>query len=290
MRISNLATLLPLLGALGTAGCSNSTSSDQGNNELISHSGSVSKIGVLSIRHGAGNVIDAHATYDGVFAEFTQLASGITNEEFINIYRLPLDSCSIFNLPSDVLISPASSITTYHFDSSLKGTPISAGEVISVASAAGTWLDVLRNNEPSGGIYYVNSSEIVEPIPTQLSITVPGDEYPAYSIDLVPSVEPLTLLAPNENAILARDTQFRWLPVNRNDTYVRMTAQKLIGTNMFYLDCMAVDDGEFNIPEQIQQELGTLFNDYTVSYSRVAYYLESNKDSAFLLMRSSGTN
>lgn len=288
MKKNRLEKLFPLLvSGLVSVGCSNSADKEQGNEEVIIGS---SKIGVLSIRQGVGNVIDAHATYDGVFGEFLQMESSITSDEFLSIYQLPLDTCITFDSPDDVLVIPASSIRTYNYDSSLERSHISAGEVITVSSLAGTWLEVQRNVETSGDIYYANSSEISELVPTQLSITIPGDEYPAFTIELAPRIEPLTVLAPDENTILELDAQFRWSPLNRQDTYIRITAQKLIGSKTFYLDCMATDDGEFEIPIQIQEELGNLFNDYAVSFSRTTHYLESINDSMLLVTHSSGAN
>lgn len=280
--------LFILFGVFVLAGCSAGTNTSEESDGMTPDSANLNKFGVLAIRHGVGSVIDAHATYDGVFGVFSEVEAELSIDEIVSVYQLPLDTCITFDSPDDVLSVPASSIRDYIRESNIIGASISAGEVLTISSPSGTWLDIKKSEPP--GYYYTNVSELIEPIPTQLSIFIPGDAYPEYSINLIPDVEPLAILSPGKDSVLELDNQFQWLPHNGGNTYIRITAQKLIGSNVVYLDCMATDDGKFEIPTNVQNDLGSLFKDYTVSYSRTAYYLESKADSAILVMHSVGAN
>ena len=270
---------------ISCASCSSGDVAVSSDNESSSQTG-FSQFGVFALRRNSGSTFDAQSTFEGAFASFIEIDNRVSFDEILAHYRLPLDTCVTFRQPND-FIGSTGLIQSYNQLGS--GIPInlSAGEVLTLSSLDGSWLDVYRGQGPN--YEYVNTNPIIEPVPSTLQLDIPGDSFPGYIDISIPDVETVTLTEPAEGTILQLDTTFIWVPSAQDNAYLRITAEKLVGSERVHLDCAVTDDGEFQIPGSVQSELSEIFQDYAVRVNRTVYSTETSGDSILFIFHLVGS-
>lgn len=295
MRMNRMLSARPALATAMTAAltvslvvsCSNNDNAADPSGGPVGDT--VSRYGVLAVREQTGSSVDQLATFSGVFGVFSQSASGISADELIAAYRLPLDTCRVSDSPSDSGGIPGYSMVVYDNQWIVGDANISAGEILTLDSAAGSWLDLVRGESPDN-VYAATDLSTLMPAPAALRIDIPGDAFPALSAVPIPDTIPLSILTPDAGQILTLETEFTWIAGSTDNSYIRLTAAKTFGSVTRYLDCMAVDDGAFSIPPDVRQALGELFNDYPVALSRTTTSVVSREDAILLVMHTVGTD
>ena len=138
----------------------------------------------------------------------------------------------------------------------LLANPISAGETITVSSAAGTYATIVAMTIPDLGIVYGTQDELATPLPQNLIIDIPGDEFPAFANVSVPNAPPLDI-SPGSDDTITADTEFQWTPSSVAFSTVAIEATYTSANASVDILCVARDDGSFSYPTDIRDMIGS---------------------------------
>lgn len=132
---------------------------------------------------------------------------------------------------------------------------ISAGQAIIVTSPDGTVLELTPVN--AGGVTVYQSGVAQESGTTlnALSLSIPGDDYPALTSVDVPVNLPLTNLEPDLIALITPETEFRWNAGPAAGTVLVQVVFESLGAENVQVDCRVNDTGRLALPTGIQNEL-----------------------------------
>ncbi len=183
------------------------------------------------------------ATFTGGFYRVSDLVQQFPDalDFFDNVGELPAnDECSI----TGVINFPQT---------------ISAGEVITVTGSAGTIASLTRVQNSPGIVDYSASVDAtaIQGV-TNLQFDIPGDEFPSFGNIQVPDSIPLTGITPALDATVTANTIFRWSPGTPGVTHmsIGMTFGEGI-SNPVFVGCFIVDDGEFSLPSNLRDIIGS---------------------------------
>lgn len=163
-------------------------------------------------------------------------------------------------------------------------TTISAGEVLTVSSPAGSYAELQRSQQFGFTFYSIDEElELSAPAPGNLSISVPGDEFPAFTNVDFPVVEPLLVSAPGASEAVTANTSFRWTGSTNPNSLIDISASALSDDfmSLTFLDCEVVDDGSFEFPADTRAALGSFSSD--ASIERTAFRIVQQGSSALIL-------
>ena len=261
----------------------NDTNGDTGNNtggdtagDTIS--GNVQFLGLVSIDEDvSANEVDATGS-------FIQYTSAIAGNLFEPVYTPQLDTCTVETI--DI-----SDVNTDFPDIDVNVVPqlVSAGEVIPLTSAAGSYIQLTRESA-FGFLFYSPEPETVPgPIPSQLTLDIPGDIFPAFANVSMPVVEPLTVTSPTQGQPITPTTNFSWTAGSNPNAYISISATAFNATGeTTFVDCEAADDGEFSFPAQTQSEMGAAFTSITADYLREVLTFQQQGNALLVLTATSG--
>ena len=212
---------------------------------------------------GLYGFVDVDATSPAsIDAGFFAFNSFLTPTLFEANFRESLDTCTITdttdidldfeNLPS----APEG----FSVDS------VSAGDVITVASGAGSYVELQRMTQFGSTFYDLPEGlDIPLPVPTDLNVSIPGDVYPTFTSIPVPSAVPLLVSSPGLAEPIGVDTVFTWTPSGVVDSYVEISASifnlsTAAAFSFSTLDCTVADDGSFEFSAATKAEMGADFS------------------------------
>lgn len=138
---------------------------------------------------------------------------------------------------------------------------LSAGDVITVSSPTGTFAS-LQLISAFGFSGYQTDAEITGPLPTGLTVDIPGDQFPAFANVSIPNAALVTGATPDSDQPIAANTTFSWNAGNNPDARVTISADDVF--------CTVVDDGSFTLPANIQAQLGSDFGVFGYDITRFA--------------------
>ena len=149
---------------------------------------------------------------------------------------------------------------------------VNGGDALTLSSAGGTWISVPYSRERTGYFYDPDEegfSGFSGPVPDDLTLSLPGAEFPA--VDALPigiPDAPLRLSPPIDEAI-GPATEYRWTPGD-DGAIVRVVFKHFVDGDFqgFPVSCQARDDGAFELPENALEALAALPGETTVRYSR----------------------
>jgi len=250
-------------------------------------------VGVISLRVEPDSIPFQTnvSTEVGTFAEFHQLSNVVTAQELKAIYTLPADTCSVFSRDSDTSFSPVSSIRTYGSIQQSGATALSVdiGESILFSTSQGTWAESQRYAIDES-YFYRNFTELAGLLtPGEMTVDISGNTvFPALSVPLE-RVDPPVLSSPAAGAITTFGNAFQWSVTDSVNTFIRITAFKVVGSKNVFVDCYAMDDGEFVIPASLPDMLEPdQFNDYSFAISRGAATTIETDNTLLLILRYQG--
>ena len=142
--------------------------------------------------------------------------------------------------------------------------PVSAGEVITISSPAGSFGELVLDDSEPGEFFYEEASELPSgAIPAGTTLNIPGSTFPAVANVPVPAVEFLTDFSPLDGETL-QGVEFTWTGSENTDTNLINFGIQL---ETSLISCFLVDDGSFTVPTDILNEAGD--GTFTVFVSRV---------------------
>jgi len=200
---------------------------------------SITFLGDVGTRHRVGD------NQGSGFASFRQYDDGVP-DWLLTANRISEDSC-VYTEQRVLEETPSDSIT------------VSAGEVLPMISNAGTFMQLNRNAFDELIFYSADPASVDGALPGSLSIDIPGDVYPAFANVALPVVQSLSVIAPVTDAAITPETTFIWSAGFQPDAYITITANIFDGTVGRSVSCTVVDDGNFNFPQEIRDEMGEDF-------------------------------
>lgn len=289
----NQGAVIAFMGTSLVAGCS----SDNGGAALSGSglSGTVSKIGSMQI---ADENSDFLLDMSAIFIELQEPISVSGFETQLARRSMSEDNCEVYvgteddYVPSDL-------------DEALdSGTIITAGEVITVGSAAGS-LGELQPGAVFGNtdfVIYTGEVQASQETANGLIVDIPEGEFPAFSAIAVPDViqfELTTEIPPANNfgTEVAIDSTFNWDPVGDAGSRITLTADVTANSNLFdetrraVIDCVLQDDGSFTLGADVQTQLNNFgFTSLPLAIGRESIIIRQQGDAIVVLSRSSGVD
>jgi len=200
------------------------------------------------------------------------------SEQMPQIFRPMLDNCNVgfaeINEPTPIP-RPDFTVSTRN---------VSAGDVLTVSSPAGSYAELLRQG-PSDEVSYQMPANVVlsPPLPDGLVMSAPGDEFPGFSNLALPTTGMVDLLSPRLTELITVDTEFSWIPSGDPDTFLIITTYNpdispATLNDLRLTMCFARDDGTFEFPDATQAAMGESFAGLAF-YSRVTQKMVETADS-----------
>lgn len=270
--------------ASGNDGSSSDASSGSGSGDSSSGGGSTSG---GTVRYFGG--IDIEEIIEDneveVYGYFAKYSSGFDLDLAVASFEPARDTCTVTTVGFDV--DPDDYLTP-DFDSTVAAETVSAGDVLTLMSGAGSYIELVRETA-LGLTFYSSSPETVDgPIPAQLTLNIPGDEFPAFSNISMPVVQTLLMTAPTSTSSITPTTNITWIAGSNPDALLDISVFKINANSTFTsVDCIASDDGSFSFPAQTQAEMGSDFVGLPLEASRYVIELHQQGDALLLLTASS---
>jgi len=190
-----------------------------------------------------------------------------------------VDTCEVFKSGDEHPLIPIPDDIDINFST------ISAGDSLSLNSSAGVYATLEKQNAFGFTIY--NAEELSD-IPAGLTLTIPGDEFPAFSNISIPDISGFSMTSPSSTATITPTTSFTWQSGSVADAVVELEflAIDLSTLDAIIVTCSAKDDGAFSIPAATQAEMGADFSATGYTASRIVYSIQ-RKANAMLIVSSS---
>lgn len=128
-----------------------------------------------------------------------------------------------------------------------------------------------------------STQPLVGQVPAELTVTLPGDKFPARELVTFPEAVPsFSLQSPADVTALRADTAFSWTTdAAGKDTFVLLTGSSDDGTSSFI--CYAKDDGSFTFPKSTPMATPA-FAGKLESAARLRYRSDFKDDNLFMPM------
>ena len=183
--------------------------------------------------------------------------------DFAALFEDQINTCEVFTQNEDTELE-------FPFDVSQS---ISAGETITITSAAGTYgsltRDTFSDESMNDVIVYVADGTLTAPLPQNLVLDIPGDEFATFSNVSVPNVSRPDI-SPTVQEVINSGTEFQWTGSSEAFALVRIEATFAVDNGEIVdVTCIAADDGNFSFPENVVSRVGTA-EASSVIYSRQA--------------------
>ncbi len=158
------------------------------------------------------------------------------------------DTCEITSDDSDISLVPEINGIDVEF------TSLSAGDVLTLTSPAGTYASLMQTTT-FGFTGYTNESDLIGEPPSGLVVNIPGDQFPAFNNVILPSVAVPTGLSPATDSPVAGNTTYTWTAGTDPDARILIYVDNI--------DCIVLDDGSFTIPANLISQASP---DFTFGY------------------------
>ena len=161
--------------------------------------------------------------------------------------------------------------------------PVSAGEVITLTSPAGSFGELVLDSSDPEDVFYEEASELpAGGIPAGTTVNIPGDTFPGIANVPVPAVPLLTDFLP-ANGTTLQGVEFTWAGSGNTDTnFINFGIQ--LQTTL--ISCFLVDDGSFTVPADILSEAGD--GSFLTFPSRVGQTLTISNNAVVLVVATTG--
>lgn len=216
-----------------------------------------------------------------VGAFFTGFAGGVLGSLVESELRPTLDVCTVDTFDT------TDGTTDFPIDTDVEFSSVSAGEVLPLTSAAGTYVQLMRDDQFGFVIYTSDPETITGSIPSQLSVNIPGDVFPGFGDVSIPTVETLNVTSPLAGAAVTPSTTFSWTPGSNPDGFVVISVTSFSGGSFLDIDCEVADDGQFSFPAATQAEVGAGFTSSFYDIERIAFSLTQQGNAVLLVSSSS---
>ncbi len=227
-------------------------------------------VGVVERKTGGSNspVVTANATFSQYEKSFEIPESATTPfADLLGTCEVSTDTTNdIGTIPQP---APADNTRTNN---------INGGTGIKITSAGEKYLDLATITIGEDSVLY-GSIEDSPPMAPDLKLTIPGDGlFPAFTDVPMTTVGPINFDSPSNNTIRF-DTKFSWQAGGNPDVFVLLSASAFRTT----VECITQDTGNFEFPEETQNELGTGFFGNKLEAARLAYDMQFKDEAALIV-------
>ncbi len=200
----------------------------------------------------------------------------------------PADLTAIFSDPNEDVCEVFTNSTTDN-DATLenRSRSISAGEVLTLTSPAGTFSELVREISGDSVFYSVPQGFISGGLPSSITLDIPGDEFPAFANIAIPVVQALNINSPVAGQTVNTGTAFSWLAGNNPNAYIEITATGATNGVNTTVSCTVQDDGSFTFSAATANELGANFSAQFFSMTREAQASSVNGNALLVVSSSS---
>lgn len=227
----------------------------------------------------------------GVNTRYYKLTTPLTSDPVLQEMAM-LDTCNIGSAQSEInaefLNFPIDHVIESTGTSVIQVQSISGGEAVDVASDAGSHFSLLPSTDSAGDIDY-NSGEggaASMMVPERLISSNSGAEFPMINVTWD---KPQDLEANLRNAVrgIGAEPQLQWTPLAETgglQSRVHLYAgflDELTGDYQSF-ECQLADDGEFTVPENIQNLFANGFTANFVTVGRYTRTLEFTDNAAIV--------
>ena len=197
---------------------------------------------------------------DDAFGSFISLATPIpvpTLMEATDFFQ-DMDACEVSTIDPSTF-DPDDTDPDVTDTDDLESIQVSAGEVLTVISPAGTFAELVRFQSDDEIDYELaDGAPLPGPVPTGTVVNIPGDVFPAFTGVAIPAAANLANLSPSSLPISVSD-EFTWTPTSGTiPTFVFLVISgnfSLANNSITNVTCTLIDDGSFTLPADIQAEL-----------------------------------
>ena len=169
-------------------------------------------------------------------------------------------------------------------DLDLINNQISAGETITVTSAAGTYATLVETIFGDTDNVYLPQDGLTFPLPENLTIDISGGEFPAFTNISVPNAPPLDI-SPTRSDTITADTEFSWTPSSVPTSAITIEASYATDNGFLDIFCLARDDGSFSYPANIRDMIGSAEASF-VTLARDSFNVVDSGNSRLLILNS----
>lgn len=193
---------------------------------------------------------------------------GLTMQDHIDFYQPELDVCEIFISDDD---------DSNNGGESSGPTLLNVGDSLSINSAGATWISLTNNGEASPN--YETTDGLPGPIPIDATLNIPANDlFPAVNGYPVRKVAAPVRLAPDRSFWVTADSLFSWLPGTSENEYIRIYFEGYDTVTGEYIEdvarCEVVDDGNFELPAELDQLMRSYENLIDAYYYRDSIRLD----------------
>ncbi len=232
----------------------------------------------------------AQTAASGIFLEFTE-GQELPDTFFNNPFEGNIDTCDVTSTMPENGEGDPNVLPPF----APEGIPayISAGAQVTLVAGSSTYatLDKMDTTVSGETVTFYSANALGAP-PAELTATVPGDAFPAFTEVALPTASSFTLTAPAGSDPITLTTTFTW---DGGDAGSDADAVVLISVSEFdpesggtvSVTCIAQDDGSFIFPAETQGALGDSFEGSLTSAGRQAYRTEIKGDAVLVLGASS---
>ena len=213
-----------------------------------SPSSNVTQLGTINM--DVGDTIELEATF---FSSSRQIPISLIEEG----YSVSLDTCEVDTVPIGTI--PGNTDIPVSVEGFMLNA-ISAGEVLTVSSPAGSYAELVRVQQFGITSYSLAEDlELAAPAPDSLSINIPGDEFTAFTNIALPVAKPLQVNSPGLLETITASTNFSWEGSADPDSFIEIFASAIAPDLMSITSviCEVADDGSFSFSSETQAELGS---------------------------------
>ncbi len=275
-----VVALLAFLVACGTA----HDGDDDGNDDEDIAAGS-RDVGVVVIDERTVADDTAQVGGNGFFVRFDE---DVPADLFDAPWSEVVGTCQVFGVfdvdPSD----PIDMFPGIVLPDDLGITFLGAGDTIAVRSGGAAFLELERSEAPFGEdtiIAYGSGGPVQGPLLVDLTLSVPGDDYPSVANAGFPDTPAFALTAPAEPGspgAVGIDTTFSWSGAT-NDAATIVTIDLMSADVTTFVSCVAADTGSFALPAATVTELGGTFSGSVLAAGRTGTRVHAVGDARLML-------
>jgi len=203
-----------------------------------------------------------------ISARMIDYLRGITMQDHIDFYQPEVDVCEIVLTDDDGSEGGGGSSGP---------TLLNVGDSLSINSAGSVWVSLENDGEESPN--YETTNGLPGSIPTDATLNIPAnDVFPTVSGYPINKVAAPVRLSPDRNFWVTADSLFSWLPGNNENELISIYFNGYDTVTGNYIEdianCVVVDDGNFELPAELDQLLRSYSNFIDAIYYRDSIRLD----------------
>lgn len=195
-------------------------------------------------------------------AGFNSTNQAVSAQQVQNGIVSSVDSC---------VVSDSTAVTDSSQPGGIEYNPVSAGDVITLTSPAGSYAELVKS-EANGFIFYgvAGDGSLPGPVPSGTVLDIPGDVFPAFPNVAVPDIAELTNVASSTGNTLTANSTVTWDAATSAGSFMNLSAAYTPpgSETSISVFCTVADDGSFSFPADTAAQMGSDFESLNFNLSR----------------------